>query len=128
MSESKGHKQVAVVNHYGRTVKVDEGMVDILKLFWDRNINTCLSCEDNNGTIWINFWLHDFKKFARQATTAQDKSLFHFLYECDREILFDNDDDYDEVDYSVSLRFDKELKDEFLSCWDRSFGNKKIKK
>jgi hypothetical protein len=45
------HKQVAVIDNCGDTVEVDEGMVDILRLFWNIDIDTCLSCEDNNGRM-----------------------------------------------------------------------------
>lgn len=123
------HKQVSVKDNRGYTVEVDEGMVDILKLFWDRDFDTVMSCEDNNGTIWINFWLSAFKEFARAAIYCQDDSLYNFLiYKCDTTILFDDENDEERVEFSVSVRFDKELRDEFMQCWARSFDSKRLKK
>jgi hypothetical protein len=55
---------------------------------------------------------------------SPDKSMDEFLtWKCDCEILFDNYHDDEVVEFSVSVRFDKELKDEFLRCWDRSLNN-----
>ncbi len=117
------HKQVPVVDNHGETVKVDEGIVDMLTLIWNHDIDTELSCQENTGgRIWICFPLYAFKQLGRLAVKSKDQSLYLFLlHHCEREIIFDDENSEELVTFSVSLRFHKSLKQEFMDCWRRTF-------
>ena len=52
------HKQVTVTGEIdGRpeTAEVDEELADFIKLLWQLNISTMMSCQDNRGKVWIDF-------------------------------------------------------------------------
>ena len=134
------HKQVSLFNPvYDAMVDVDEGMVEILEILWHQlEIPTLLSCEDNNGKIWIHFDFEDFQDFTSLIFIYNPKFHHHFIIECDLDLVIGDDgfvdedlDEYitgDMLEYSVGFRFDKDKKDEFINGLKTTFtsSNKPI--
>lgn len=140
------HKQVEVeIDGYSFTV--DEGLEDIIKIFFHWSIETCNSCIDNNDKIWIEFReFYDWKIFMQLVlhdmhnNIARDndyeETLWYFIEEnanvtlvTGEEIIFDpNNRDtvmgIGVVDISVSLRFPKELLNEFKELFFEAFPSK----
>lgn len=135
------HKQVTVkyLNDFDE-IEVDEGMVEILKMIWDQCYDTINSCEDNFGKIWIQFhYMEDFQVLVQVAHTFSIKNkkkpyLIDFLEDhCDIRIniwddgyLIGEDDNEEYITgkntlLTPSIRFKKELKDEFIKLWKQTF-------
>ena len=70
------HTQVRV-DSPGGAVEVDAGMVTILRLLWAKGVNTCMSCEDSRGSIWIELSWADYNDLMHKARASAD--LLHFL-------------------------------------------------
>ena len=73
------HTQVRV-DSPGGPVEVDAGMVTILRHLWAKGVNTCMSCEDNLGSIWIDLNWADYNILMHKARSSAD--LLHFLRHC----------------------------------------------
>ena len=113
-ASSPEHKQVLVESPWGPE-EVDVGMVAILKALWTKQVRTTMSCENNNGNVWIDFELGEFKLCVKKAKRSSD--LTQFLIWCLTEFRWDLD--YDDFDH-VSLRFPcryKEAFEAFLAAW-----------
>ena len=120
------HKQISLFNpFYNDMINVDEGMTEILEILWHQaEINTQLSCEDNNGKIWIHFDFEDFQDFTSLIFTYNPEFYHHFIIECNLDLVLSDDGYVDEetdeyikgwvLEYSVGFRFDKNKKDEFI--------------
>jgi len=62
------HKQLEVKIDDDFYISVDEGLEDIIKNFFHWEIETCNSCIDMNGSIWIEFCdFNDWKQFLQLA-------------------------------------------------------------
>ena len=104
-------------------VQVDAGMVTILKALWAKNIRTCMSCEHNNGNVWIHFELEPFKRLVQKSRRSSD--LRGFICYCCKEFHWHDDDDEwchegANDSYEVALRFPcryKEAFEAFLAAW-----------
>ncbi|MGA2675582.1 MAG: hypothetical protein ACLQG5_11100 [Methanobacterium sp.] len=60
------HEQVEVKIDDDFYIYVDEGLDDIIKNFFHWEIETCNSCIDMNGSIWIEFCdFNDWRKFLK---------------------------------------------------------------
>ena len=127
------HKQVNVVC-FGDNIEVDEGIADLLQMIWKSGFMTFLSCEDNiDNCIWINFPLSDFKSILRIAYKIKPyDGLLDFIDNKTHSVKFQwADDGYvddtdnwingDNLEFDVSLRFDKSLKNEFMDLWKKTF-------
>lgn len=125
------HEQ-AIVTYYGREIEVDVGMVRILQLIWSQNVRTYNSCQDNNGKIWIEMELSDFKRIITRSKHLNHQ-LYDFIHD-DADYQLDFDDVYyDEtvddsvigpyITWTVSLRFDKEDEEKFIELWIETFGD-----
>eukprot|EP00969_Alexandrium_andersonii_P235748 10408390-Alexandrium_andersonii.AAC.1 len=90
-------------------------MVTILKALWARDIRTFMSCEDNNGNIWITFELPHFKRFARQASPCLDDFLHHSLVDFQWPFRYD-EHRFCDVGIRFPLRY-KEAFEHFLAEW-----------
>ena len=55
-------------------------MVTILRHLWAKGVNTCMSCEDNLGSIWIELSWADYNILMHKARASAD--LLHFLRHC----------------------------------------------
>lgn len=70
------HKQVDVEG-----VEIDEGIADLIVACWDRGIETVLSCENNSGRIWIEFFeesdLVEFTRIAAGEFSDDVESLYN---------------------------------------------------
>ena len=50
------HKQVLIENPVGEFIPIDEGISELIKELWKRDIYTYNSCQENEpGIIWIEF-------------------------------------------------------------------------
>lgn len=49
------HRQVRARHPSGRRIRVDAGIAPLLRAMWKRGIETSLSCEDSDGSVWICF-------------------------------------------------------------------------
>ena len=129
------HKQVSV-DYFGDIIEVDEGIVDLLQMIWKSGFDTLLSCEDNiDNCIWINFELSDFKRIMKSAySMKREGGIYDFVQEKSHSIYFHFHDDgcTDETDnwiqgdnlyFDVSLRFNKDLKNEFMVLWKETFSS-----
>jgi hypothetical protein len=62
------HEQIEVKIDDDFIILVDEGMEDIIKNFFHWEIETCNSCIDYRGSVWIEFCdFEDWKKFLLLA-------------------------------------------------------------
>ena len=126
------HSQVRVDSPRG-PVEVDAGMVTILRHLWAKGVNTCMSCEDNRGSIWIDLNWADYDILMHKARSSAD--LLHFLRHCLCELnpVFPEEFDGLEIpkgedfepptrpEHYVSIRFPKHHKQLFerlLAAWE----------
>lgn len=122
------HPQVEIECN-GRQAEVDEAITGLIETLWKLDIDTMMSCQNNNGQIWICFaYSLDAQKFLEVCVTPKpregdDPTLV------DR-ILGDNDDgdgwkydtfplDWSEDDdiyipLAISIRFPRKDYDEVL--------------
>ena len=135
------HEQV-IVDYFGRDIEVDKGIEDLLKMIWDNGYRTYNSCKDNNGDIWIEFanseqfqqmiqLSHTFDNNVNGNGFTKDTLRQFFEREYIKITIYVNDDGYvngnDEyvsgqnINLSISLRFPKEFKKEFMMLWKETF-------
>ena len=129
------HEQVEVKIDDDFIIMVDKGMEDIVKNFFHWEIETCNSCIDYRGSVWIEFCdFEEWKKFLQLAlrnnieingTIHKQDTLWDFLQEkvkvklvYDEELMEDpNNEDgvlgTGVLVICVGLTFPKELLDEF---------------
>lgn len=121
------HKSVLVKLEEDYIPEIDENLADIVKFLWDLGLGTCLSCEDNNGKVWLHFWEHSYKHLMQNAYIefkilgCKEDSLYQFLIDnCDTSASYEEFDSQDEdadpvenPDITIGLRFPKELLLEF---------------
>lgn len=128
------HKQIDVKIDEDFIISVDEGLEDIIKNFFHWEIETCNSCIDYKGSVWIEFCdFDDWKKFLQLALRNniivngeeyKRETLWEFLQKAQVKLVFDEEliedpNNEDEVIGTgdllicVGLRFPKELLDQF---------------
>jgi hypothetical protein len=129
------HKQIEVKIDEDFQILVDEGMEDIIKNFFRWEIETCNSCIDYKGSVWIEFCnFDDWKQFLQLALRNnivingvghKRETLWDFLQEkakvklvFDEELMEDpnNEDTFigtGVLIICVGLTFPKELLDDF---------------
>ena len=136
------HEQVEVDSPFG-AFKVDKGMVETLQMIWGEGYRTYLSCENNEGKVWICFDHDDFKRLVKHAQSTDHRdfaiagvlgetngSLYEFLEQSDIRLSWQDDGHPDEsntywiagddVYFDVSLRFDVKLHATFRKLFKRS--------
>lgn len=107
-----------LVSYEGTDIEVDEGIACLLQLLWKEKIKTYNSCQDNMGMIWINMDLEDYKRTV-ERTRHQNKELYKFFNHSLSTIHY-----YmikDSMHWTISLRFNKNRKDEFIKLWIATF-------
>ena len=129
------HKQVEVEVDEDFQILVDEGLEDVIKDFFHWEIETCNSCIDYKGSVWIEFCdFHDWEQFLELAlrnniavngTGYNRETLWTFLQEKSKaKVVFDEEviDDPNKEDaflgtgvlvICVGLNFPRELLNEF---------------
>lgn len=129
------HKQIEVKIDEDFQILVDEGMEDLIKNFFRWEIETCNSCIDYKGSVWIEFCnFDDWKQFLQLALRNnivingaghKRETLWDFLQEkakvklvFDEELMEDpnNEDTFigtGVLIICVGLNFPKELLDDF---------------
>ena len=129
------HKQIEVKIDEDFQILVDEGLEDLIKNFFRWEIETCNSCIDYKGSVWIEFCnFDDYKQFLQLAlrnnivingTDQKRETLWNFLQEkskvklvFDEELMEDpnNEDTFMRTGVliiCVGLTFPKELLDDF---------------
>jgi hypothetical protein len=70
------HEQVQVESPSG-VIEVDVGMVEVLRAIWALGVRTAMSCQDNQGCLWICFELVEFLQFLDLA--RRSPPLHRFL-------------------------------------------------
>jgi hypothetical protein len=130
-----GHEQVEVKLDEDFFILVDEGMEGIIKNFFHWEIETCNSCIDYKGMVWIEFCEYsDWEQFLQltlrhkiesKAVNPEKQTLWDFLQEKSKvNLVFDEElmDDPNKDDnllgtgvliICVGLKFSKELFKEF---------------
>ncbi|MCK9150702.1 hypothetical protein [Methanobacterium alcaliphilum] len=130
-----GHKQVDLKINDDFFISVDQGMEDIIRNFFRWEIETCNSCIDYKGSVWIEFCEYaDWEKFlqltlrnniAVKGYDSKKETLWDFLQEKSKvNLVFDEElmiDPNQEDNYigtgvliiCVGLKFPKELLNEF---------------
>jgi hypothetical protein len=63
------HEQVQVESPSG-VIEVDVGMVEVLQAIWALGVRTAMSCQDNQGCIWLCFPLVEYLRFLELATRS----------------------------------------------------------
>jgi hypothetical protein len=74
-SAGGGHEQVQVESPWG-AVGVDVGMVEVLQAIWALGVRTTMSCQDNQGCLWICF---ELVEFLRLLDLVRRTPLYQFL-------------------------------------------------
>lgn len=138
-----GHKQVELKVDDDFYILVDEGMEDIIKNFFHWEIETCNSCVDYKGSVWIEFCDYgDWEQFLQltlrnnimtKGKHPEKETLWDFLQEKSRvnlvfdEELIDNPNNKEGtvgtgvLIICVGLKFPKELMDEFRELFFEVF-------
>ncbi|MDO5835785.1 MAG: hypothetical protein Q4P17_04690 [Methanobacterium sp.] len=138
-----GHKQVELEVDDDFYILVDEGMEDIIKNFFHWEIETCNSCVDYKGSVWIEFCDYgDWEQFLQltlrnnimtKGKHPEKETLWDFLQEKSRvnlvfdEELIDNPNNKEGtvgtgvLIICVGLKFPKELMDEFRELFFEVF-------
>jgi len=138
-----GHKQVELKVDDDFYILVDEGIEDIIKNFFHWEIETCNSCIDYKGSVWIEFCEYkDWEQFLqlslrnkimKTGKAPEKETLWDFLQEKSRvNLVFDEgliDDPNNEegtvgtgvLIICVGLKFPKELMDEFRELFFEVF-------
>jgi hypothetical protein len=125
------HKQTEILVD-GYPLLVDEGLEDVVANFFHWDIETCNSCIDMEGSIWIEFCDYDdFKLLLQLAlrnhilTDGEQETLWDFLQQkakitlvFDEEVIEDPNSEDDVTGTGaliicVGLKFPKELLIEF---------------
>ena len=94
------HKQSEIlIDDY--PMLVDEGLEDIISNFFHWDIETCNSCIDMEGSIWIEFCdYEDWKRFLQLALrnnitiktlNAERETLWDFLQKANVKLVFDEE-------------------------------------
>ncbi|CAN5656289.1 hypothetical protein BH23THE1_BH23THE1_32100 [soil metagenome] len=120
------HPQVDVVC-FDQNIKVDAGIANLLKLIWKEGVRTYNSCQDNLGKIYIEMDLDDFKSIV-EISKHQNRDFFNFMEgycQCNVHFTDTMDDSHIQPDivWTASIKFDKDLKDEFIKLWISTFGS-----
>jgi hypothetical protein len=63
------HEQVQVESPSG-VIEVDVGMVEVLQAIWALGVRTAMSCQDNQGCVWVCFDLVEYLRFLDLAKRA----------------------------------------------------------
>ncbi len=119
--------EVDLVEIDGEMIKVDKKISLFIQCLNDFGFTTSLSCEDNNGKIWINFPSMLVVQTLMQTLSADAKfeagkgnfnTLFEYLQNAEWSLCWDEGgiiSPYEDnfigngiINYSVSLRFPKE--------------------
>ncbi len=138
-----GHKQVELKVDDDFYILVDEGIEDIVKNFFHWEIETCNSCIDYKGSVWIEFCAYeDWEQFlqlalrnkiSKSGKTPGKETLWDFLQEKSRvNLVFDEEliDDPNSEEGTigtgvliicVGLKFPKELMGEFRELFFEVF-------
>ena len=138
------HKQREIlIDDY--PILVDEGLEDIISNFFHWDIETCNSCIDMEGSIWIEFCdFEDWKRFLQlalrhniiiKADNADRETLWDFLQKANVKLVFDeelmeNPNNEDELMGTgllvicVGLKFPKTRLDEFKELFFEVFPMK----
>jgi hypothetical protein len=97
------HEQVEIKIDENFYINVDEGLDNVIKNFFHWEIETCNSCIDMNGSIWIEFCdFNDWRKFLKLAlhNNIEVNGANH-----ERETLWD----FFQNKSNVKLVFDEEV-------------------
>lgn len=138
-----GHKQIDIKIDDDFYISVDEGLEDIIKNFFHWEFETCNSCIDYKGSVWIEFCEYgDWEKFlqlvlrnkiAEKGKDPEKETLWDFLQEksnvnlvFDEELIEDPNNEEGTVRTGVliicvGLKFPKELMDEFRELFFEVF-------
>jgi hypothetical protein len=91
------HKQTEIiVDDY--PMLVDEGLEDVISNFFNWDIETCNSCIDMDGSIWIEFCdFEDWERFLQLAlrnnilNNGERETLWDFLQKAKVILVFDEE-------------------------------------
>ena len=61
------HPQRTLLHPTEGLVKVDEELATLLPQLWQLGCKTCMSCQDNNGKLWIQFDLRSYQLLMLKA-------------------------------------------------------------
>lgn len=94
------HKQTEIIIDY-YPMLVDEGLEDLIINFFHWDIETCNSCIDMDGSIWIEFCdYEDWKRFLQLALRSniqikardhERETLWDFLQKAKVTLVFDEE-------------------------------------
>ena len=105
------HEQVQVESPSG-VIEVDRGMVEVLQAIWALGVRTAMSCQDNQGCIWICFQLVEYLRFLELA--MRTPPLHRFL--CLSHTYLHS------THLVLDLRFPKRYKRDFLALLEAAEG------
>jgi hypothetical protein len=73
--DSEGrHHPFEVLDHDGERVEVDAEIVPLVELIWSHGLDTVLSCQDQDGGVWVELPGRDAQRLLR-LVAAQDEEL-----------------------------------------------------
>lgn len=136
MTTSSGlrHKQAPIIDDGEVIFSVDEKLQNLIQFFWDNDIFTFNSCQDNvRKTCWIEYELSDWIEITEMAFRIESRDLYQFIEEeCQVLLLSTDDGQPDENDeywlegenliWTASVRFRKELLPKFEALVRSAFA------
>jgi hypothetical protein len=97
------HEQAQVESPMG-AIEVDVGMVEVLRAIWALGVRTAMSCQDNQGCVWICFELVEYLRLL--DLVRRSPPLYRFL--CLSHTFLHS------THLVLDLRFPKRYKREFI--------------
>ncbi len=120
-SSSLQHKQAPIIENGEIIFSVDEKLRSLIQFYWDNDILTFNSCQDNvRKTCWIEYELSDWISISEMSFKSPSQDLYRFIEEKCKVLLLstddgepDENDEYwiegDNLIWSASVRFSKNL-------------------
>jgi hypothetical protein len=72
----KNEHRFNLLRYRGARVKIDTEIVPLIQQLWDRRLDTCNSCQDNSGYVWIEFSsAQDAETFLTAIAQSADEDL-----------------------------------------------------
>ena len=113
------HEQAPILENGEVVFHVDIKLQSLMQFFWDNDIVTFNSCQDNvGGMCWIQFDVTDWMRLSDISFKSAEQAFYRFIEEhCEVLLLSSGDGQIDENDefwiegeeliWSASVRFPK---------------------
>lgn len=111
------HPQVEI-SFGDRAAQVDEGIAPLILELWKAGIDTVMSCENNNGRVWIQFpSSDDAEQFVSIVAEDYDEDIYSIY---NRAVGGWEDDDWETFRNEHAWRYDCSAEDYNAALYDEN--------